>query len=189
MEAIIIRARGTSLPEGNDEALALRARTDPGAFGELYERHRDAVYRYLRAQTANDDLALELSAVTFERAFLAIPKYRTRGGGILAWLFRIARNAATDEARRLRRRADGTDDRRASQAATPEQLVLRSEQRVELLQQVRELPDDQRDALALRYGARLTAREIGAVIGKSEAATQKLFSRALARLREELDED
>jgi DNA-directed RNA polymerase specialized sigma24 family protein len=66
MEAITIRTRGTSLDEGDDEPLALRARTDPGAFGELYERHADTVYRYLRARTANDELALELSAVTFE---------------------------------------------------------------------------------------------------------------------------
>ena len=50
---------------------------------------------------------------------------------------------------------------------------------------VNRLPDVQREALALRYAAGLTAREIGAVIGKSEQATQKLLSRALATLREE----
>lgn len=189
MEAITIRGGETTVSEGESEALALQARTDPRAFGELYERHRESVYRYLRARTGDDDLALELSAVTFERAFVAIPRYRTRGGGFLAWLFRIARNAATDEARRLRRRSDRSNTQAASQVATPEQLVLRAEQRIELVQLVRELPDDHREALALRYGGRLTAREIGAVLGKSEAATQKLIGRALARLREGIGED
>ena len=46
------------------------------------------------------------------------------------------------------------------------------------------LPEAQRDAIVLRYAAGLTAHEIGSVINKSEAATQKLLTRALARLKE-----
>jgi DNA-directed RNA polymerase specialized sigma24 family protein len=49
---------------------------------------------------------------------------------------------------------------------------------------VRALPEPQRDALALRYSAGLTARQIGAVIGKNEEATQKLIARALSDLKE-----
>ena len=48
------------------------------------------------------------------------------------------------------------------------------------------LPDLQRDAIVLRYGAGLTARQIGEVLGKREAATQKLLSRALASLRKQV---
>jgi RNA polymerase sigma-70 factor, ECF subfamily len=186
MEAVIRSADRVTAEDGA-EALAIQARTDPPAFGALYELHCDAVFRYLRARTSSEDLALELSAITFERAFKAIPRYRTRGGGILAWLFRIARNAAADEARRGRRRGAMSGET-PSDVSSPEHLVVRAERRTELLQRVAGLPEVQRDALALRYGASLTAREIAAVLGKSEAATQKLISRALARLREDLDE-
>jgi DNA-directed RNA polymerase specialized sigma24 family protein len=49
------------------------------------------------------------------------------------------------------------------------------------------LPADQRDAIVLRFATGLTAREIGTVLGKSEAASQKLVSRGLAALREAYD--
>ena len=81
---------------GPVEEIALRATTDADAFGELYRRHREAVFRYLRARCRDDDLALELTAVTFEKALVNIGRYRAKGGGVLAWLLRIGRNAATD---------------------------------------------------------------------------------------------
>ncbi len=51
-----------------------------------------------------------------------------------------------------------------------------------------QLPELQRECLLLRYGAGLTAREIGQVIGKSHEATQKLITRALAKLKENYGE-
>lgn len=187
MEAINVPLAGGAKELDEIELLAFRARQDAAAFGQLYLRYREPVFRYLRARCASDDQALEVAAVTFERAFVAIGRYRSRGGGFLAWLFRIARNAAIDEARRRRRGlplAALADQRSRS----PEDLVLESERRDRLVELVAGLPDPQRDAIALRYGAGLTAREIGRVIGKSEQATQKLISRALARLREDFDE-
>ncbi len=189
MEAVPIPLRGNVPLEDETEALAARAGDDPQAFGELYVRFREPVFRYLRARCGSDDDALELAAVTFERAFVAIPRYRSRGGGLLAWLFRIARNAAIDEARRRKRTAVESEvGTKASAEASVDAVVLANEERRRLLALLDDLPDHLRDAIALRYGAGLTAREIGAVIGKSEAATQKLISRALARLREEFDD-
>lgn len=168
------------------EELALRARADGEAFAELYRRHREPVFRYLRARCRDDDLALELTAVAFEKALRGIHRYQTKGGGVLAWLLRIARNAAADHERRERPLVPqwrmNTD--RSSPEPTPEEAAVRSDERRRLRLLVADLPELQRDALALRYGAGLTAREIGRVIGKKEDATQKLIGRAIARLRE-----
>jgi RNA polymerase sigma-70 factor, ECF subfamily len=188
MEAIPGLASETAERAGSDpaEELALRARTDAEAFGELYRRHRDAVYRYLRARCRDDELALELTAVTFEKALDSIGRYRTKGGGVLAWLLRIGRNAAADHERRQRPLVPqwrmNTD--RPSPEPSPEEVAVRSDERRRLRLLVADLPELQRDALALRFGAGLTARQIGVVIGKNEEATQKLIGRALARLRE-----
>lgn len=170
--------------EDRDEELALAARSDAEAFGQLYRRHRLAVFRYLRARTSTDDGAEELTAITFERALAAIPRYRSSGGGVLAWLFRIARNAAIDAARRRSASPLLADmaDRRTTIA--PEQVALENEERSTLLTAIDLLPQIQREAIHLRYAGRLTAREIGLVLGKSETATQKLLSRALASIRE-----
>jgi RNA polymerase sigma factor (sigma-70 family) len=61
-------------------------------------------------------------------------------------------------------------------------------ERVEILDLVARLPHDQGDALLLRYAGGLTAREIGVVIGKREGAVQKQIERALAALREAIDD-
>ena len=60
-------------------------------------------------------------------------------------------------------------------AITPEETVLAIEARTTLMVAVNRLPEIQRDAIVLRYAARLTAREIGDVLGKSNQATQKLL--------------
>lgn len=167
-----------------DDELALAARSDRDAFGLLYDRHRLAVFRYLRMRTSSEDQAAELTAVTFERAMTAIPRYRPTGGGFLAWLLRIARNAAIDAGRRgtaVPLDANVPDERPSN---APEETALANEARSTLAAAVDRLPDVQREAIVLRYGARLTAREIGEVIGKTDQATQKLISRALETIRE-----
>jgi RNA polymerase sigma-70 factor (ECF subfamily) len=173
------------VPAGErDEELALAARSDPAAFGLLYDRHRLAVFRYLRTRTSSEDDAAELTAVAFERALVAMPRYRPTGAGILAWLFRIARNAAVDAGRRASAVPLVTDVPGERPAIGPEGMFLANETRTALVAAINHLPPIQREAIVLRYAARLTAREIGDVIGKSDQATQKLLSRAIATIRE-----
>ena len=160
-------------------------RLDPSAFGLLYEKHRLAVFRYLRARTPSEDEALDLTAVTFERAFGSRGRFRRRDGGVQAWLFRIARNTAIDAHRRRRPTVDlaGADAQLGQIAVEADRL---RNEHVEVLDLVARLPHDQREALLLRYAGGLTAREIGAVIGKREGAVQKQIERGLAALREAL---
>jgi RNA polymerase sigma-70 factor (ECF subfamily) len=169
-----------------DDDLARRSATSTEAFAELYVRHRDPVFRYLRARCRADDDALELTAVTFEKALGAIHRYRPRAGGLRAWLVRIARNAATDAQRRRQPLSDHgpLDFTLASAEPTPEEAVIAADERRLLFGLVAALPDLQRDVVAMRYAAGLTAREIGLVIGKNEEATQKLITRAVAQLKE-----
>jgi RNA polymerase sigma-70 factor (ECF subfamily) len=169
-----------------DDELARRARSDLEAFGELYVRHREPIFRYLRSRCASEDDALELTAVTFEKALRAIHRYRPQPGGLRAWLVRIARNAAIDAHRRARplAREAVTDPIATSSASSPEESAIAGDERRRIRSMVAALPDLQRDAVALRYAVGLTAREIGLVIGKSEEATQKLLSRAVAQLKE-----
>lgn len=157
----------------------------PSSFAPMYEAHRLSVYRYLRAKTASDDEALDLTAVTFERAFANHRRFRRRDGGVHAWLLRIARNAAIDAIRRRRPTVDlaGADALLGRRAIEADRI---DQQHADMLDLVSRLPEDQRDSLLLRYAAGLTAREIGLVIGKREAAVQKHIERGLATLREAL---
>lgn len=174
----------------SDETEAAYAVWDPTAFGDVYAGHRDAVFRYLRARTLNEEEAYDLTAVTFERALDAIGRYRPSGAGMKAWLLRIARNAAIDHSRKERRLVRGLPPESVfASVASPEDLVVAADDRHRIRRLVAQLPEPQRDAIALRYAAGMTAREIGAVIGRREEATQKLLSRALVRLKEAYDNE
>ena len=160
---------------------------DRAEFGQVYLRFRDPVFRYVRRLSGSDDEAADLTALTFERALAKLHTYRGDGAGFAPWLFRIARNQTRD-ARRRRRPwlpIQLLDLRRHPiDPSTPEGSVLRRESIGEVSRFVDELPEIERECLSLRYGAGLTAREIGLVIGKSDAATQKIIGRALAKLKE-----
>lgn len=170
----------------SDDELAILARTDRDAQAQFYLRHRDAVFRYLRARCRDEDVALELTAVSFEKALAALSRYQSGRAGVRAWLLRIARNAAIDHDRRRRPLVSfwpmNTEER--SREPGPEEIAIARDERHRLRMRLLDLPEIQRDALALRFAAGLTAGEIGTVIGKGEEATQKLISRAVARLKE-----
>ncbi len=170
---------------GDDDVDAIAARSDPEAFGRLYHRHRVAVFRYLRARGVGEEDASDLAALTFERALARIDRFRPGGTGFLAWLFVIARNAAIDAHRR--RTVAG---RFAFMAREPEwgpsaeDLVIRDETDRLLAEHIRSLPPQFREVIILRFAAGLTAREIGQVLDRTEAASAKLVGRAVAALKE-----
>jgi len=175
-------ARDTTRSLDRDDDLALAARNDTAAFEALYVRHRSPVYRYLRTRTTDGDDAADLTALTFERAFVAIARYRPGGAGVSAWLVGIARNASIDHGRR--RLAAPRPERPSDPDEGLEARFVADEAASELRGRVAALSPDQRDAIVLRFAAGLTAREIGDVLGKSEAASQKLVSRGLTALKE-----
>lgn len=186
---------GSEAAGERDAEIALAVRPSE-AFALLYRRHHLSVFRFLRARTASDDDAAELTAVVFERAFAAMGRYRPKGGGVVAWLFTIARNAALDAERYKRRHRLVEEPAAGSDSETEprepiglEDAVMKREQMADLRARVDRLPCVQRDAIVLRYAGGLTAREIAGTIGKSEAATQKILSRALAVLRESYRDD
>lgn len=93
----------------------------------------------------------------------AIHRFRPVGGGMVAWLIRIARNAHSDALRQQHRRGTEVTSDGAEPAIDPadDDVMLRS--------LIDDLPTAQRDAIQLRFAAGLNAREIGGVL--SEAGT------------------
>lgn len=95
-----------------DDALVKAAMTEPAAFGLLYERYYDRVYRYCRARTQTHEDSADLAQQVFVQAFHNLRRYRPRGSSFAAWLFRIAHNLAIDAHRRHRpRQSPGTMSR------------------------------------------------------------------------------
>src|SRR6059036_2390438 len=87
--------KGAVTPVGQDDDAALAVRASKGeaaAFGLLYDRHVEAIYRYVYYRVRDDAEAEDLTSDVFMRALKAMPRYEPRQA-FLAWLYRIARNA------------------------------------------------------------------------------------------------
>jgi RNA polymerase sigma factor (sigma-70 family) len=82
----------------SDAKLMRVALDDPAVFGELFERHFDAVYRFCERRVGRAG-AEDLAGETFRRAFEARGSYDFEQASALPWLYRIALNLVRDEAR------------------------------------------------------------------------------------------
>jgi RNA polymerase sigma-70 factor (ECF subfamily) len=169
----------------DDASLAQHARTDAGAFAELYQRHITSVYRYHLAHTGSEKDAEDLTSQTFMVALEGRRSFRGTGPYI-AWLMGIAS--------RLRARFfRGNGNRRevpldaALHLPTPglptDQAAFRRLQADQLLDAIRTLSRDRAEALILCFFSGLSFAEAGMVLGKSEAAVKMLVSRGLNDLR------
>lgn len=174
----------THSPPETDTALVQAARTDPRAFGALYDRYVDRVYRYLYRQTGRRETAEDLTSLTFLRALSGLKRVDPRQP-FAPWLLRIAHNVLIDERRAGAHTVHLTDDvvRILVEQSDP-QAESSLEQAEAFLAYTRDLPADQRDALALRFIADLSTAQTATALGRSVAATKMLVWRAVAAVRQ-----
>ncbi len=170
------------LPE-TDMALVQAARIDPRAFGALYDRYVDRVYRYLYRQTGRRETAEDLTSLTFLRALGGLKRVDPQQP-FAPWLLRIAHNVLIDDRRAGAHTIHLTDAvvRVLVEQSDP-QAESSLEQAEAFLAYTRGLPTDQRDALALRFIADLSTEQTATALGRSVAATKMLVWRAVAAVR------
>lgn len=162
----------------------------PG-FDALYERTVERIYAYLRARTSSDEEAADLTQAIYLKALKAWPKRPDAPDALVPWLFRIGRNAATDLYRRRRQTVAWEYLPESLQPVAErgvEDRVLRRESGEQLRRLLEGLPPAKRELLGLRFAAGLSYAEIGAIIGKGEAATKQQILRLLYRLKDQYDE-
>src|SRR5579862_9633912 len=83
-----------------ERGLVERARHDPAAFAELYERYVDAIYTFAYHRLRDTTHAEDVAAETFQRALEHIGRFEWRGVPFSAWLYRIASNVIAARYRR-----------------------------------------------------------------------------------------
>ncbi len=183
----VIAAAGVLADLGPDEALVAAALEEPAAFGALYERYLPRVYRYMVTRAGSSEEAADLTQLVFVRVFNSLARYRSGRAPFVTWLFRIARNAATDAHRRWKPTVswDGLPEAlTAVDGHEPEESALKRERLTRLREHLECIDTWHRELLALRYGSELSLREIAWVVGKSEAAVKKQLARTIAKLKE-----
>jgi len=154
-------------------------RRDPLAHPERLIR---AVYAYVAYRVGPGMDAEDITSDVFERALRYRQSYDPKRGEPMAWLIGIARrcvNGALEDPQRTR---GSVEDR-----AAPGDLAEDAVRRLSLLDAVSQLGERERELIALRYGADLTGRQIGAILDMSANAVDVAMHRAVERLRQALD--
>ena len=178
-------ARQARLAPPRTARMAWRMRQD--TFERLFEEHAQRLYSFLTYHTGNRAIAEDLLSETFERVLRSRQRFDPRKGSEKRWLYTIALNLLRDHARRR------THEERALQhvgagtsAHAADPGIAAVEHRDELQRALGGLSDEEREALALRFGADLKLRDVAGVLGDGESAVEGRIYRALAKLRAEL---
>ena len=173
-------------PEPDVVALVKAAQNgDADAFGALYDRYLDLVYRYVYYRVGGKAQTEDMVSETFLRALRRIGTFEWQGRDFAAWLITIARNIIADHYKSGRFRlevstADMLDADRADEGI--EAGVLEGLTNAALLEAVKKLNDEQQECVVLRFLQGLSVLETAQAMGKSEGAIKALQYRAVRTL-------
>lgn len=143
------------------------------------------VYNYLRYRLGNAADAEDLTSRTFEKAWVARHRYRRDLGSFGTWIMTIARRVAIDHARRARPLVSLERAAEIAGGPSPEELAEGRSEAALLARLLEGLPERDRELVALKYGAGLSHRAIGQMMGLSETNVGSLLHRAVKVLRAE----
>src|SRR4051795_6476915 len=143
------------------ERLVADARAgDPEAFGEIFDRYHEPVYRFVVSRVHSPSEAEDLTQLVFVKALEALPRYQSRGVPFGGWLFRLARNTVIDFVRTRHEHTElETVAERPDGEAGPDEVAVTREEIDAVGMALAVLTDEQREAIALRFFAGLSARE------------------------------
>lgn len=158
------------------------SKRQPRQFAQLYERYFDRVYAFALTRTRDRAAAEDVTAETFRVAFENLPRFEWRGVPFSAWLFRIAANAAADQAKATSR-AEGLGEMDVAGEESWEGRLIEVETKARLFELVKRLPEDQRRVIVMRFGEERSVREIAGALNRTEGAVKLLQHRAMQKLR------
>jgi RNA polymerase sigma-70 factor (ECF subfamily) len=174
------------------EVWALVERAQKGeseAFGLIYDRYFDTVFRFIYFRVGNRPLAEDLTSDTFLRALKRIGSFTWQGRDLGAWLVTIARNLVADHFKSGRYRLEVTtgdvldaDQAERGPEGTPELAVIDHITNVDLLTAVKKLNPEQQECIVLRFLHGFSVAETAQTMGKNEGAIKALQYRAVRAL-------
>ena len=154
-------------------------------FERVYAAEAQGLFGFLAYRTGDRALAEDLLADTFERALRSRKRYDRRRGPAKAWLYAIALNLLRDHARRAA--AEGRAIERVGPGPVSADAAGAVEDRDVVQRALATLSPEEREAIALRFGAELTVPEMADALGEPLTTVEGRVYRALRKLRAELD--
>ncbi|HEV3102486.1 MAG TPA: RNA polymerase sigma factor [Candidatus Dormibacteraeota bacterium] len=176
-----------------DGELFTRAqRGDQAAYEEVVQRYQQVAFRTAYIITGSSADAEDAAQEGFVKAFRALGTFRT-GAEPRPWLLRIVANEARNRVRSAGRRRqlelrEAERFRPGDAAPSPEAAAVAAEDSRWLLGLINELSEEDRLVISSRYLLELNGEETAAALGIPEGTVKSRLSRALARLRQRVEE-
>ncbi len=169
----------------NEQQLIELAKSDSNAFALLYDRYVDKVYSFVLRRNQDEQLAQEITAVTFEKALKNLARFQWQGFGLRPWLLRIAHNELISHHRRQRFWSFLSLNHASD--VNLEWQIEQDEVRTQVQVALKRLKAKDREVLTLRFFDELETAEIAAILGCSTDNVYLRLHRALKRLSQELN--
>jgi RNA polymerase sigma-70 factor (ECF subfamily) len=179
----------------DENVLVEQAKTDPMAFGELYDRYYQKIFKYALNRTAEVRIAQDITSNTFYKAMTKLTSYKNQGIPFSAWLYKIASNEVVNHYRSKIRKIISLDflfNEKHVEIANDYDVVLESikeqaqvdqcELFKKVQQKLRKLPLIQQEIITLRYFEELQFNEISNITGKNINTVKSLLFRGLQKL-------
>jgi RNA polymerase sigma-70 factor (ECF subfamily) len=169
-----------------EKLLRLAAQGDKQAYGMLYTRYLDEIYRFVFFKVNSQQTAEDITEETFLKTWESLPRIYKKDGKIdnfRAWLYRTANNLVIDFYRK-KKPVSNLEYTRPSNLPVPEEVALDHEISKELTDAVNALEPEFQQIVILRLVNELPHKEVASIMNITEGNSRVLLFRALKKLKE-----
>ena len=177
-----------------EEAISFRVKTarvqsaseEKTTFGEFYAQYLPKIYNYVRYRVGDEPTSEDITAEIFERALTRLHTYRADRGTFSTWLYGIAHNQVVNYLRSQSRKPETYSLDAVPLAVSgvaPEQAAIEAEQFRLVQAAIKQLPEQQQELLALKFGLGLGNQDIAQVMRLNANHVGVLLHRAVQTLR------
>ncbi|MFC1626707.1 RNA polymerase sigma factor [Patescibacteria group bacterium] len=168
----------------SDYILVRKAKAgDKEAFGKLYKKYFDGLYRYVYFRLRNNhEVAEDIAEIALLKAWNKIDTYKKSAGEFRGWLFSIAHNAMVDYLRK-KRKITKLEEYHKDENQSIEEKVIANDEKMIVMKSLSQLSNAQKEVIILRFIEELSYTEIAQIMNKKEDAIRALQSRGIRKLR------
>jgi len=181
-----------------DKLLLKQAQQDSTAFAAIYVKYYKAVFGYTFRRLGDYDLARDITAETFLKAFNKISFFEWRNIPLSSWIFRIATNEINQYFRKAKYRPALLDDVQyllqlpnvpgiETERSALEKQAKENKEFTEIQKELARLDTKYQEVIALRYFEEKSIKEISEILGKKEGTVKSLISRGLDKLKKAIN--
>jgi RNA polymerase sigma-70 factor, ECF subfamily len=180
----------------NEAQLLNKIKKNPKEFGVLFDLYYKKIFGYALRRTANYDLAKDITAETFFKAFFKIKDFKWKGISLSSWLFRIATNEINYYYRKQKYSPASLDlllenddfDIVNKEGFEEERERIQDELNnhedfISVQKKLGLLPVKYQEVISLKYFEEKSIKEISEILGRKEGTIKSLLSRGLQKLR------